>query len=148
MFERALTKENKIWHSCLGSSQIYCLNKRQLPIRDPQCVCFLENCFTSFNLSLSINYFSYSAHPAISSVFAIFHPKSFRRATCRIDELPLLGGKDLVDYRRMLLKTIRVTLLRLTLPLKEKRTGINRWRNGIFKGVALHAAMGVMFHRL
>jgi hypothetical protein len=89
-----------------------------------------------------------SAHSARSSGFAIFHPKSFRRATYRIDELPLLGGKDLVDYRRMLQKNLSRHFAALNLAVER----IGQWDkpmgNGIFKAVTVHAAMGVKFPRL
>ena len=58
-----------------------------------------------------------------------------------IDELALLGGKDPVDYRRMLLKNHARHLAALNLAA-EKSQWDKPLRQGIFRGVAVHAAMG------
>lgn len=60
---------------------------------------------------------------------------------CLIDELALLGGKDPVGYRRMLLKNHPRQLAALNLAA-EKAQWDKPLANGIFKGVAVHAAMG------
>ena len=59
---------------------------------------------------------------------------------CLIDELALLGRKDPVDYRRMLLKNHPRHLAALNLAV-ERAQWDKAGGNGIFKGVAVHEAM-------
>ena len=60
---------------------------------------------------------------------------------CLIDELASLGGKHPVDYRRMLLRNHPRHLAALNLAV-EKAQWDKALGNGIFKGIAVHAAMG------
>ena len=58
-----------------------------------------------------------------------------------IDELASLGGKDPVDYRRVLLKNHTRHLSALNLAV-EKAGWEKPLPKGVFRGVAVHAAMG------